>query len=189
VSFPDLPDLGEEWSLVERERETLFALPTSRVRGYTVVYEDGPLREAVTREAPEAEDHPWRFLFATRLEFVPPLAPGIGPASMYPTVLSEARRSFARDLAERGFIDVDRSRGERMRTRTGTRARLSKYTARLPVEFADESIPVEAWLAVFVVGSEFRLAGGAFPTSLPVAVEVDRSRYRNELLDLIRNVA
>ncbi len=188
MSFPDVPDLGEEWSLAERDRETLFALPTSSVRGYTVIYEDEPLREAITRTVSGAGDQPWRFLFATRLEFVPPLAPGIGPASMYPTVLSEARRSFADDLRERGFADVERGRGERMRTHAGNRARLTKYTARFPVGFADEPIPVEAWLAVFVVGSEFRLAGGAFPTSLPIDVEVDRSRYRSELIDLIRRV-
>ena len=188
MSFPDVPDLGEEWSLADRERETLFALPTSSVRGYTLVYEDEPLRVAVGRELPESGDHPWRFFFATRLEFVPPLAPGIGPASLYPTVLSEARRSFANDLEERGFTDVERGRGERMRTRAGKRARLTKYTARLPIDVADEPIPVEAWLAVFVVRSEFRLAGGAFPTSFPVDVGIHRSRYRNELLDLIRRV-
>jgi len=64
-------------------------------------------------------DQPWRFPFVTRLTFSPPLAPAVGPASVLPTVVSEATRSFAADLPERDFEAVERGRRERLRTDAG----------------------------------------------------------------------
>lgn len=150
---------------------------------------------------------PWRFLFATALSFRPPLAPGIGPATVRPTVLAEARNSFARDLRSRGFEAVDRGRSERMRTRAGDRARLTKFTARLDAarldrdgagETATDPLRIEAWLAVWSTGGSFRIAGGAYPVSgldsllagLPADERppTDPRAYRSELLDLVRAV-
>ncbi len=178
-----------------------------RVVGHTRLYEDTDLRAAIRETT--GIDRRWRFFFATRLEFAPPLAPGIGPAMLYGTVSAEAKREFATDLGRRDFEDVSRRRGERVRTETGDRASLTKYSAqyRLDLEDGGETprakepggrgtLPVVGWLAVWIRDGEFRLAGGAYPDR-PLAdvldIEDDRletgsTAYRDELLDLIRAV-
>lgn len=189
----DLLDDGG-WSLVEEREETLFRLPTAQVRGYTALYEDGDLRERV-RAAADI-DRQWRFFFATRLSFVPPLAPGVGPAMLMPTVRSEANRQFAGDLRERGFEAVSRGRTERIRVRSGERAQLQSFEARLPVDAAGVTpLDVEGWLGVWTTSGEFRLAGGAYPTDLPglgEALDVpglpDAGDCREELWRLVRAV-
>ena len=214
IRAPSVPDDRlDGWTMVEETTETLFALPTMRVRGHTLVYEDGPLREAL-RAADDTLDMPWRFFFATRLAFRPPLAPGIGTASILPTVTAELRRSFAADLEDRGFRAVERGRNQRMRTDAGDRARLTKYTARYAVEHHDEydeghrddgddgdhgddahDIAIEGWVAVWTRRSGFRIAGGAYPTQgfaeLCESAGVDPddpNAYREELLGLLRAV-
>lgn len=196
-SLPAVPedqlDAGG-WTLVEEREETLFRLPTAQVRGYTSLYEDGDLREAVERAADV--DRQWRFFFATRLSFVPPLAPGVGPAMLTPTVQSEARRQFASDLRERGFEDVSRGRTERIRVRSGGRAHLQSFEARLPVGVGGiATLDVEGWLGVWTTAGEFRLAGGAYPTGLPELGDAlgvpdlpDAGDCREELWRLIRDV-
>ncbi|WP_254537386.1 hypothetical protein [Halomarina litorea] len=196
-SLPDVPErLLDDggWTLVEEREETLFRLPTARVRGYTTLYEDGDLREGIERVADV--DRQWRFFFATRLSFIPPLAPGVGPAMLTPTVQSEARRRFADDLRERGFEAVSRGRTERIRVRSGGRAYLQSFEARLPVGVAGvETVDVEGWLGVWTTTGEFRLAGGAYPTDLPGLGDAlgvpdlpDASECREELWRLIRAV-
>lgn len=171
------------WVLVERTTERLFSLPVVRVDGYTMLYEQPALRERVADLDP-AGDLPWRFVFATRLAFDPPLAPGVGPMSVFPSVLSESRRAFAADLEDRGFEAVDRGRTQRLRTESGDRARLTKYTARF--DAGDLDARIEAWFGVWTRGNEFRVAGGAYPVSgLP---EIDPAAYRDELLALLRSV-
>jgi hypothetical protein len=208
IRAPSVPDDRlDGWTMVEETTETLFALPTMRVRGRTLVYEDGPLREAL-RAADDAFDMPWRFFFATRLAFRPPLAPGIGPLSVLPSVASELRRSFASDLEDRGFRAVERGRNQRMRTDTGDRARLTKYTARYAVERDhrkgdghrndgddDHDIAIEGWVAVWTRRGGFRIAGGAYPTQGFAALcesagvdPGDPNAYREELLGLLRAV-
>ncbi|GAA0457487.1 hypothetical protein MUK72_11935 [Halococcus dombrowskii] len=202
IRAPSVPDDRlDGWTMVEETTETLFALPTMRVRGHTLVYEDGPLREAL-RAADDALDMPWRFFFATRLAFRPPLAPGIGTASVLPTVATELRRSFASDLEDRGFRAVERGRKQRMRTDAGDRARLTKYTARYAVERngsdrddGDHDIAIEGWVAVWTRRSGFRIAGGAYPIQgFAVLCESagidldDPNAYREELLGLLRAV-
>lgn len=194
---PGVPDERlDGWTMVEETTETLFALPTMQVRGHTLVYEDGPLREEL-RAAGDALDMPWRFFFATRLSFHPPLAPGIGPAAVLPSVRSELQRSFAEDLDDRGFRAIEQGRSQRMRTGTGERARLTKYTARYNVEHdgADHDIDVEGWVAVWIRQGEFHIAGGAYPTRgfaalcTSAGIELDDSNaYREELLGLMRAV-
>jgi hypothetical protein len=217
--YPELPASKLEsggWEQRVRTESTVFRMPTASVVGRTVLYEDAELAAALSaagaadllaRRGEEGGDRLvdtdgtyWRFFFATALSFRPPLAPGVGPASMRPTVVAEARSSFADDLRARGFEDVERGRTQRARTEGGDRVSLSKVTASYPFEDeAYDPLDVEGWLGVWSTGGEFRIAGGAYPrrgldqllASLPDAErpEVDPNGYRDELLDLLRGVA
>lgn len=172
------------WVLAERTEDTLFSLASVRVDGRTLLYEHPDLRRRL-RETSEEGDLPWRFFFATRLTFTPPLAPGIGPMSVFPMVLSESRREFVADLEGRGFEAVERGRTQRIRTDSGDRVRLTKYTARFEAGGIDAR--VEAWFGVWISSGEFRVTGGAYPVSgLPV--DLDPTAYREELLALLRSV-
>lgn len=181
-----------DWSLAEESAETLFRLPGLRVEGHTRLYEDVPLRRAV-REAVGA-DQVCRFFFATAVEFSPPLSPGAAPL-IEPTVASEARREFAADLRERGFVDVDRGRTRNVRIDSGSRARLTDYRAAYPLRTDSVSVDlrVRGFLAVWRDG-DFRIAGGAYPEAglgdllADADVEPDGGDYREELLTLIRAV-
>lgn len=209
---------GTPFEEVGRTEDTLFRTPTAAVTGHTLVYDDTALSDALA--AAEADDvlagvaeaggdwlvdvedaattALWRFAFATRLSFRPPLAPGIGPASMLPTVRTEARRSFADELAARGAVDVDRGRSQRMRTDAGDRARLVKYTGHIPLSDG-HAFDIEAWLAVWAPDTTFRIAGGAYPTqgldalleSLPEPErpETNPRVFRDDLLDVVSGVA
>lgn len=188
--FPAVPtDLLEAggWTLVDRSTETVFELPTARVEGHTALYEDRELADALAAATDGTLDT-GRFFFATRLHFQPPLAPGIGPASIRPSVVTEARRKFAADLEQRGFVDVERRRRERTRTDTGDRMTLFTYTARYPGE--DHVLDVEGWVGVWVHDGEFRVGGGAYPVgglpALPDDVAPSRTSAQNELLDLLQ---
>ncbi len=211
-NYPTVPHerLREDgWELRSRTEETVFRVPGAAVVGYTVFYEDTRLGEAVEFPAqPEASDRlvgtdessPWRFFFATRLAFRPPLAPGIGPATLRPTVASQAKRTFIEDLEARGFERVESGRTQRMRTDSGDRARLRKFTAELVLEGygGRPTLGVEGWLAVWVTGGAFRIAGGAYPVSglselleaVPADADLsaDTGGFREELLGLIRAV-
>lgn len=172
--FPRVTGDLEGWTEADRRTETVFRLPTATIEGHTLLYED--------ENGDGGLDGAWRFFFATRLTFSPPLAPGIGPASVYPTVASESAREFADRLEERGFEDVDRGRSQRVRVDTGERARLRKYTAR----YEPDGLDVEGWTAVWVHGGEFLFSGGAFLSG--EGVDGDDGTPRDELLDLIRSV-
>ncbi|SEO23505.1 hypothetical protein SAMN04487948_101249 [Halogranum amylolyticum] len=188
----------DDWELYEQSSGAVFSLPTAEVNEHTRVYEDAGLRAAISEATDGALDRVWRFCFVTRLTVSPPPPPGVGTAAWYPTVAAEARNGFADDLRDRGFENVERHRGQRMRTASGTRARLTKFTADSPIERdGDEvALPTEGWLAVWAEGREFRLAGGAYPTSFGDALTddertslgVDPSSYRDELLELLRTV-
>lgn len=207
------------WTCRARTEETLFRTPTAKVVGRTLVYDDVALRDALADAGASAflsagdaadagnrlvdtgeEGDYWRFFFATSLTFRPPLAPGIGPASMLPTVRAEARSAFVDDLEARGFEGVETGRGQRVRTDAGDRARLRKLTARLPLgsDAPAEALDVEGWLAVWSTGGQFRIAGGAYPVrgldallgALPADERppTDPTGYRDELLALVRAV-
>ena len=185
------------WELAEDTTETVFQLSAVRVEGHTLVYEDAGRREAIETASDGDLDGPWRFFFATRLTFRPPLAPGVGLAMIRPTVVAEARRAFVGRLEDRGFHAVDRGRTERMRTEGGHRARLTKYTAHHAIASNgyDGKIATEAWLAVWIHDGAFRIAGGAYPTqgfdALLAALGVGRfdpTADREELLELLRAV-
>lgn len=217
AGFPEVAqsklDAGA-WQQRVREETTVFKLPGVSVLGYTVLYEDARLQSDLERagygdlfgsdsaddgQLVDDDSEYWRFFFATGLSFQPPLTPGIGPASIKPTVRLEARRTFRRDLQSRGFEDVDSGRGQHVRTDSGERASLIKYTASYRLVNAPaDTLDIEAWLAVWSTGGEFRIAGGAYPVSglgelLATLDEdgrqgTDPSDYRDELLALIRAV-
>jgi len=217
--YPTVPDelLAEGgWDERVRAESTVFRTPTSRIVGRTVLYDDRALRDALEAagfgdllagraesggrrlvETPNDGGY-WRFFFATALSFRPPLAPGIGPASMLPTVVTEARRTFTDDLEARGFQNVERGRSQRVRTDSGDRARLAKVTASYPLEVdAGDRLDVEGWIGVWH-GSGFRIAGGAYPvggldgllaeTPADERPATDPNGFRSELLDLVRAV-
>jgi len=185
--------LGDDWERAEDATETLFGVEGADVRGHTVVYEDTDLRAAVRRATDGAVDQSWRFFFATRLAFRPPLAPGIGPAMVLPSVKTEAVRQFADDLESRGVVDVDRGRRERIRTEDRSRITLRQVTGEVPLHDGD-SVPVEGWVGAWTDG-DIHLAGGAYPRSSLAdrfgdvedpAFDQSADDYREELLDLLR---
>jgi len=152
--------LDGRWERVEATTETLFGVEGADVRGHTVVFEDTELRRAVRAVTEDAVDQSWRFLFATRLGFRPPLAPGIGPAMVLPTVRSEAVGRFAEDLQARGVTDVGRGRRERLRTEDRTRVTLRQLTG--TVSLGEAVVPVEGWVGAWTAG-DIHVAGGAYP--------------------------
>ncbi|MEF8975193.1 MAG: hypothetical protein V5A21_03070 [Halapricum sp.] len=216
--YPEVPGSKLEdggWEERLRTESTVFRTPTASVIGHTVLYDDERLRTALEEagfgdlldtEANSSGSRMidtgegggfWRFFFATALSFRPPLAPGIGPASMRPTVVSEARRSFENDMRARGFEDVDRGRSQRVRTDSGDRASLVKVTANYPFENAPTDVlDVEGWIAVWSTGGTFRIAGGVYPIRgldalldpLDDSPGTDPNAYRDELVALIRAV-
>ncbi|MFC7075649.1 hypothetical protein [Haloarcula halophila] len=198
AAFPTVPDdalADGGWELIDESVETVFQLSAAKVEGATELYDDVRTRE--TAEAATGIDRQWRFFFATRLSFRPPLSPGIGPAMILPTVRSEAQSAFADELRDRGFENVDRGRTERIRVGTGDRARVRRYTASIPLAETDATLAIEGWVAVWH-GDGFRIAAGAYPDR-PVAdvLGVDSAAealgrsgrdYRDELFALIRAV-
>ncbi|ADJ15976.1 hypothetical protein [Halalkalicoccus jeotgali] len=183
--FPTVAsELLDEWTLDGRTTETVFSMSGLDVEGHTALYERADLRGPVRDATDGGLDQPWRFFFATRLTFDPPLM-GIGPMAVFPMVLSNARRAFVADLEARGFEAVERGRTQRVRTDSGDRVRLTKYTARFAAGGVDAGI--EAWFGVWTHSGEFRVAGGAYPVSgLPI--DLDPVAYRAELLAILRSV-
>lgn len=199
VPAPAVPtDRLDDWERVEASVDRLFGVEGTDVRGHTVVYEDAALRRAVREATDGAVDQAWRFFFATRLRFRPPLAPGIGPAAVLPTVRMEAVRSFRDDLRDRGIEDVERGRSERLRTADDDRVRLRQVTGELAPDGVDATVPVEGWVGAWSA-ADIHVAGGAYPAAAlastfdtdasspgPLSRSLDDSR--SELFDLVTNV-
>lgn len=205
---PDVPpppvptDRLGDWERTDATVERLYGVDGADVRGHTLVYEDRRLREGVRDATGGALDQSWRFFFATRLGFRPPLAPGVEP-TLVPMVRPEAVRRFRSDLEDRGVEDVERGRRERVRTETGTRVRLRQVTGEIPLPNPDPAavspavaaVPVEGWVGIWYDDAVL-VAGGAYPrTALARAFGVDDERLslspsaaRDELLDLVRAV-
>jgi hypothetical protein len=212
--YPDVPAaaIPEGWEPRGRSEDRLFDAGAASVVGRTVLYADAEVEAALDaagvgklldppstdagRDRLVGVDTVAPFAFATALSFTPPLAPGIGPATLFPMILKEARRSFARDLGARGFESVERDRRQRIRTEMGDRARLTRYTAThaLAPDAPAKDLRVEGWLAVWTREGAFRVAGGAYPTAgltklfanREASPETDPSTFRSDLLDLIR---
>jgi hypothetical protein len=199
VPPPDVPtDRLADWARTGATVERLYGVEGADVRGHTIVYEDRLLRDGVRDATDGALDQSWRFFFATRLRFRPPLSPGAHVA-LLPMVRSEAVRTYLHDLEDRGVEAVERGRRERVRTDGGERVRLRQVTGEIPrPDTAGESVepvPVEGWVGAWY-DSDFFVAGGAYPrTSLARAFDADDDRLsvsssaaRDELLALIRGV-
>jgi len=188
-----LEDSG--WELSDERVETVFRLGTATVEGATKLFDDVRTREATVEAT--GIDQQWRFFFATALTFRPPLAPGIGPAMILPTVRSEAQSKFATELRERGFENVSRGRGERVRTDSGDRARLRSYSASLPLDGTAATLSITGWVGVWHADG-FRIAAGAYPDQPvgeilgieepPEPLQRPPQAYRDELVSLIRGV-
>lgn len=198
--LPRVPDdLLSGWTRTEATSETVFSLSAAKVVGHTSVYEDQRLRSAI-REATDGDlDRMWRFFFATRLTFSPPLPPGVGPVAVFSTVQSQAESEFVDILHDRGFRDVSPGARQRVRVDTGDRARLRSYSATVETARPDGTtgdLATDGWLGVWTSGGQFRLAGGAYPArpldafldlDLP-DVTTDPDAFREDLLSLVRAV-
>ena len=215
--YPEVPEdaIPDGWEQRGRSKDRLFDAGTVSVIGRTVLYAHAGVEAALATAGakrvlgppPQRDGNGDRlvgidtvapFAFVTGLSFRPPLMPGIGPASLLPMILTEARRSFASDFRNRGFEAVDRESRGRIRTTAGKRARLTRYAATYPIESdaSTEAVEVEGWLAVRIDEGAFRITGGAYPTSglaeLLAEQEdppaTDPSAFRDTLIDLIRSV-
>jgi hypothetical protein len=195
-AFPEVDDGLDGWTLVEESVETLFRLPTARVRGSTRRYDDERTRRAVREATGGDVDREWRFLSATRMGFVPSLPPGTPTAALLGTVRREARGAFEDRLAGRGLADVERKQSERVRVRSGGRARLSRYRARDSVD--DRAFPVTGWVGVWHDAGDFFVVTGGYPARrLADVLGVDGATgplaasptaYRDEFVELLRSV-
>lgn len=196
--FPTVPEdrlATGGWTRTDETVETVFRLPGTSVEGATVVYGDEQARAAAREHA--GIDLPWRFFFATKLTFSPPLSGSVGPTMILPTVRSEANQTFKSELRDRGFESISRGRRERVRIGTGDRARLVQYRAELPLPEHETTLPVAGWVGVWH-GDGFRIGAGAYPERPIVEIlEIDgapevltrtREQYRDELLALIRAI-
>ncbi|WP_324663024.1 hypothetical protein [Haloarcula sediminis] len=198
AAFPVVPETrlaDSGWELLDERVETVFELQRAKVTGATRLYDDVRTREAA--ESAAGLNRQWRFFFATALSFRPPLAPGIGPMMVLPTIRSEAGSAFASELRDRGFENVSRGRRERARTERGDRVHLRSYTAELPLDDVAATLSITGWVGVWHADG-FRIAAGAYPGESvgdTLGLDdpdgpLDRSpqEYRDELLDLIRAV-
>ncbi|PSQ06358.1 hypothetical protein BRC95_05740 [Halobacteriales archaeon QS_5_68_33] len=205
---PDVPpppvpsDRLDDWERTDATVDRLYGVDGADVRGHTLVYEDRRLRAGVRDATGGTLDQSWRFFFATRLGFRPPLAPGVEP-TLVPMVRPEAVRRFRADLEDRGGENVERGRRERVRTEKGERVRLRQVTGEIPLPDLDQTavspavdaVPVEGWVGVWYDDAVL-VAGGAYPrTALVRAFDADDERLslspstaREELLALVRAV-
>jgi hypothetical protein len=200
ATAPDYPAVPAEkldgWELVEESVETVFQLPGAQVVGATRQYEDERLRGAVREVTDDSIDHQWRFFAATRLGFDPMLPPGTMPSMILPTMRSEAKKTFKDRLRSRGVEDIERGRRERVRVRSGSRARLVRYDG---VDPAAGGVPVAGWVGVWNDGTDFFVVTGGYPVRpLSEVLDLDETRdgldrtgttAQNEFLDLLRDVA
>ena len=209
---PDVPpppvpsDRLDDWERTDATVAQLYGVDGADVRGHTLVYEDRRLRAGVRDATGGALDQSWRFFFATRLGFRPPLAPGVEP-TLVPMVRPEAVRRFRADLEDRGVEDVESGRRERVRTEKGKRMHFRQVTGEIPLPGLDQgpdsaaispaadAVPVEGWVGVWY-DEAVLVAGGAYPrTALARTFGVDDERLslspsaaRDELLALVRAV-
>lgn len=198
AAFPVVPEARLArggWELTDEHVETVFELGSVNVAGATRLYDDVRTREAA--QSASGLDRQWRFFFATALTFRPPLAPGLGPRMILPTVRSEAQSTFASELRERGFENVSRGRKERVRTDGGDKLHLRSYTAERPLEPLATTLSITGWVGVWHADG-FRIAAGAYPNQ-PVgellgvddpdeALSRTPGAAQEELLGLIRAV-
>ena len=156
---PTLPDDRlAGWRRVERTTDRPFELGPVAVTATTVVYEDERLRQRLRETT--GIDGQWRFFFASRLAISPATPPS---GALRRLVTDRARRGFRDRLRDRGF-ESPAERDRRTIRIDGTEAEVTAYDATCRLGGVDLS--VVGWLAVWPDGSEFLLAGGAYPTGV-----------------------
>lgn len=156
---PTLPDDRlADWRRVERTTDHPFEMGPVSVTATTVVYEDERLRRRL-RETTDVDEQ-WRFFFASRLA-VSPTTPPSGPLRRL--VSDRARHGFRERLRDRGFESPE-ERDRRTIRIDGTEADVTAYDA--TCQLGGVRLSVVGWLAVWPDGSEFLLAGGAYPTAV-----------------------
>lgn len=184
------------WTLAEECTETVFELPTMRVRGSTRRYEDDRTRRALAEATGANVKQPVRFVAVTRLTFEPPLPPGIRPAMFAATLGTEARRAFADRLRERGLEDVTRARRERLRLPDRTQVRLWKYTATDPSPGFGGELDLECWVGVWTRSRAAFVVTGGYPavaleslvsgTAESDVLARSPAQYRDAFFELLR---
>ncbi|PSQ15224.1 hypothetical protein BRD00_14675 [Halobacteriales archaeon QS_8_69_26] len=180
----------DRWELVEETEEDLGKTGPVRVTARRTLYGDRRLRERV-REA-TGVDRQWRSLFASTLVTAPPLSRGITDLVVRTVAAPVAGSRFAADLRDRGFEGVGSVETSRPTVGDGTRARATRFSARIPVEGADP-VDAEALLAVWGRDDHMLAAGGTYPvgrlrTAAGEAPFDPPAEYRRDLLELIRTV-
>ncbi len=183
------------WVLADERTETVFELPTMRVRGVTRRYEDERSRDALEATTGESLAYPVRFFAVTRLVFEPPLPPGVTLSMVLPTLRTEARQTFADRLTDRGLTDISKGRSERFRLPDRTRVRLRKYTATDPSAPVEGDLPLECWVGVWT-GDDALVVTAGYPGvtldsvvpggSTSDALGRSAGEYRTEFVDLLR---
>ena len=194
--YPTVPDETlTGWELTEESVETVFQLSVARVVGATRQYEDERTRTAVREPTGGEVDHNWRFFAATQLGFEPSLPPGTLPSMILPTMQTAARQTFRQRLRDRGVTNLDQSATERMRVRSGNRARLTRFDGTDPA--AAGGIPVVGWGGLWNDGTDFVVVTGGYPAvPLGDALGVDDGdalartpeAARAELFEMLRDV-
>ena len=186
------------WERTHESVDTVFRLPAMRVRGSTVKYEDERTRGALATATDETLDESTRFVAGTRLTFEPPLPPGTTAVMVAPTLKSEARRTFANRLRERGLVDVERDGSQKLLVGNRRRATVTKFTAVNPLDDWDRQLPLACWVAVWTDTDYATVVTGGHPTvvlashlGLDTTDETLRrsgESYREEFFTLLRGV-
>jgi hypothetical protein len=198
---PAPPTLPEDrlagWRQVDRTTDRPFEVGPVAVTATTVVYEDERLRRRL-HETTDIDDQ-WRFFFASRLAISPTTPPS---GALRRLVTDRARRGFRDRLRDRGF-ESPAERDRRTIRIDGVEADVTAYDA--TCRLGDLRLSVVGWLAVWPDGTEFLLAGGAYPTAVvenggdeedgvgagesgsgAVAEHLDPDEFRDDLFALIR---
>ena len=186
------------WERAHESVDTVFQLPAMRVRGSTVQYEDERTRRALAAATDETLDESTRFFAGTRLTFDPPLPPGATAVMIAPTLKSEARRTFASRLRERGLVDVARDGSQQIRVGDRRRATVTKFAAVNPLDDWDQQLPLACWVAVWTDTDSATIVTGGHPTvALASHLGLDTTdeplrrsgeSYREEFFRLLRAV-
>ncbi len=151
------------WSRTEVTVETVFSLPTVQVRTATVQYEDDATRAALSRTLDRDIDVSLRFFAGTRLAFDPPLPPGVTPAMVAPMLRTEARKTFERRLRERGLSEIAQESSQRVQVGGENRARVTKYTAKVPLPGTERLLPLACWVAPWTTREGAIIVTGGYP--------------------------
>ena len=164
VSFPSVPrDRLDRrgWVLEDESVDGPFRLSGHAVARATRRFVDGATREAVRERV--GVEYPWRRFDAAALALEPPLPPAADRSFLLPTIRAKTVDRFRTELQQRGFVDVRRSRTERIAVESGNRIPLARFRAVFETDTPNVAVPVVAWVGVWD-GDGFRVGGGAYPT-------------------------